>query len=437
MSLGSALSIAQSGLTASTRAADLTAQNVANALTEGYSRKELSLATRLTGGVAVTGVTRYVDQAVIADRRLAGAGSAGSAAIAEFHAGLETAIGTPDKAGSLDTLLSKLDTALIGAASQPQSQTALATVVGVAETLAQQVNTLSDGVQANRLAADGRIAASVTQINTALKQVEALNTQIAGAGSSRDVTALHDQRQQFVDSISAHIPLREIQREDGRVALMTASGATLLDGKAAVLGFDAVNTVTADMTMASGALSGLTLNGVVISTEALGNGSLGAQFAVRDDLAPDAQARIDAVATDLTARFAGSGLLEGGAGGLQVNAALSAEPWRLRDGLDAGAEGAVGDATRLNGLVAAMSGGRGAHAVAGDLLSATSAARLAAEDQAGFDAARLDTLRTAELADGVDTDAEMAKLLSIEQAYAANAKVIRAVDDMMNTILGL
>lgn len=437
MSLGSALSIAQSGLTASTRAADLTARNVANALTEGYSRKELSLATRLTGGVTVTGITRYVDQALIADRRLAGAGSAGSLAIADFHAGLEKTIGTPDKAGSLDALLSRLDAALIGAASQPQSQTALTAAVGAAETLARQVNTLSEGVQADRLAADGKLAASVTRINAALTQVETLNTQIAGAGPGRDVTALQDQRQQLVDGISGQIPLREIQREDGRIALMTTGGATLLDGKAAVLGFEAVTTVTADMTMASGALSGLTLNGADMSAASLGNGDLGAQFAIRDVLAPDAQARIDAVSEDLTARFEGTGLLERGAGGMKVNAVLSGEPWRLRDGLDAAGEGAAGDATRLNTLVSAMSGGRGAHAVAGDLLSATSSARLAAEDQAGFDAARFDTLRTAELAGGVDTDAEMAKLLSIEQAYAANAKIIRAVDDMMKTILGL
>lgn len=437
MSLGSALSIAQSGLTANSRAADLVAQNVANALTEGYSRKELSVTTRPTGGVAVTGITRFADQAVIADRRLAGAGSAGSTLIADFLAGQEKAIGVAGATGSLGGLVASLDTALITAASQPQSHAALATAVGAADTLARRVNDVANGVQAARLGADANIAASVTQINTTLKQVEALNTQIASAPAGRDVTSLQDRRQHLVDSISGQIPLREVAQADGRIALMTTGGVTLLDGKAAVLGFAPVHTMTKEMSVASGALSGLTLNGREMPVVSLGDGALGAHFVIRDVLAPEAQARIDTIAQDLTTRFAGTGLIEAGASGIEVNADLRAEPWRLRDGLAAAAEGAAGDASRLNGLVAALSGGQGAAGIVGEALSAASSARLTAQDRASFDTARHDTLRVAELADGVDTDAEMANLMSIQQAYTANVKVIQAVDSMMQTVLGL
>lgn len=40
-----------------------------------------------------------------------------------------------------------------------------------------------------------------------------------------------------------------------------------------------------------------------------------------------------------------------------------------------------------------------------------------------------------ELADGVDTDAELQRLILVEQAYAANARIIEVVDEMMNDIL--
>ena len=40
-----------------------------------------------------------------------------------------------------------------------------------------------------------------------------------------------------------------------------------------------------------------------------------------------------------------------------------------------------------------------------------------------------------ELEDGVDTDAELQRLLLIEQAYAANARMIETVDDMMQALL--
>lgn len=42
-----------------------------------------------------------------------------------------------------------------------------------------------------------------------------------------------------------------------------------------------------------------------------------------------------------------------------------------------------------------------------------------------------------EKAGGVDTDQELQALLVIEKNYAANAKVIQTVDDMVSTLLGL
>jgi flagellar hook-associated protein 1 FlgK len=42
-----------------------------------------------------------------------------------------------------------------------------------------------------------------------------------------------------------------------------------------------------------------------------------------------------------------------------------------------------------------------------------------------------------ELQGGVDTDQEMQKLLLIEQAFSANAKVVQTVDELINLLLGL
>ena len=56
---------------------------------------------------------------------------------------------------------------------------------------------------------------------------------------------------------------------------------------------------------------------------------------------------------------------------------------------------------------------------------------------ATYAAARLDTFTVMEAENGVDTDAEMQSLLQIEQAYAANAKVISAVQDMIQAVLAI
>ena len=52
--------------------------------------------------------------------------------------------------------------------------------------------------------------------------------------------------------------------------------------------------------------------------------------------------------------------------------------------------------------------------------------------------ARRDVLANSELAvSGVDTDSELQDLLLIEQAYAANARVIQTVSEMIDRLLQL
>ncbi|WP_128253187.1 flagellar hook-associated protein FlgK [Falsirhodobacter deserti] len=431
MSLGSALSIAQTGLSATSRAADLTSQNVANALNEGYARRELALGTRLTGGVMVEGITRFADRAIIADRRIAQAEDGGAASIADFLRRMEDAVGADGSTGSVGGLVLALDAALIAASGQPQSESVLGAAVTAADALASRLNGLTDTVQAARLAADKGIAKGVAAINTSLLQLEKLNGRIVSA-TGAEAASLQDQRQQLVDIVAAQIPLREIERDDGRIALMTPDGTMLLDGKAAQLGFAPANI------MADGVEgAGLTINGRPLDLTSLGNGELAAQFTIRDTLGLDMQKRLDAFADDLGDRLEGTGLLQVSGGQYGVDPRLVEEPFRLREGLSAEAETAPGDASRLNAILKSLAAGAGASGSVASLVSGISTSRVAAEDRATFASARHDALRMAELSDGVDTDAEMTKLLSIQQAYTANARVIQAVDKMMQDILGL
>lgn len=483
MSLNASMSSALSGLSAAARAAEIVSSNIANAMTEGYGRRELQTASRVVGsvgqGVQVTGVARRSDPALISDRRLAQSGSGERDTRAAFLQRLETVLGTADSAVSVNSRISDFDMALIEATSRPESEARLAKVMQTAKALTQHLSAAGADIQQARQDADDQIGSQVAQVNTALSRIADLNKQISmNTGARRDTSALVDQRQQVIDSISKIIPLREVTRERGQVALFTTGGAVILDGTPGEFGFTGAGVVVAGMTIGNATLSGLTLNGRVVSTAAqdgaISGGTLAAQFAIRDDLGPAAQEKLDAVARDLMERFEDSGLdatrapgaaglfTDGGsafatgnevglAQRLTVNAA--ADPaaggalWRLRDGLGAAAQGAVGNSQLLKDLQAALtlprtpaSGGfiSGARSFAGlgsDLVSGVATARVLAEDDSSFAAARLDTLHQAELEMGVDTDQEMQSLLLIEQAYAANAKVISAVGDMLQQLL--
>lgn len=463
MSIASAFSNALSGLNAASRAAGIVSSNVANALTEGYAPRHLVLASeQVGGGVRVAGVVRQTDQALIADRRLAEALQAAIGVEAGFFARMEAAIGTPDQGDSLSARLVALEGALVEAAARPEAETRLAAVLDAAQDLAGRIGAIAQQVQSARLAADKAIAVDIGRVNQGLSAIRDLNIVIATrTAAGQDANALIDQRQVLIDAISQVIPLREVTRENGQIALYSLSGATLLEARAAHLSFTPVAVMTADMTAESGALSGLRIDGreVAVSGEAslIAGGTLAAHFALRDVHAPALQAGIDDLARQLITRFAAAdpsvaadapglftdaGGVSGTAPGLagRIGVSALADParggalWRLRDGLGAAAPGAVGNGAHLAALSGALSDS-GLAGVSADVLSGVATARQAAEMRESHAAAKALAFRESELARGVDTDAEMQRLLLIEQAYAANARVIQALDDMIATLL--
>ena len=482
MSIGGTLASALSGLTATSRAAELVSSNIANATTPGYGRRELITTSRVVGhtgqGVQVLGVSRASNLPLLGDRRLAQSAAGDADTRAAFYRRLETTLGTPDQAFSINGRVAAFDSALTEAISHPESEPRLTSVLTTARALASQLTAASKDVQAARTAANSEIANQVTALNSALDKANKLNVQIRKfSGLGQDTSALVDQRQQVIDSIAKIIPIREIQQNDGAISLYSPTGAVLLDNAPAVFGFAATTAISPGM-VNGGALSGLTLNGSPIETSGdssmITGGALAANFAIRDDLGVKAQAQLDAVARDLVERFQASGVDASRAPGdpglftdigasldplnevglsqrLRINAAVDPDKggalWRLRDGLGAATPGAAGNSALLTTLRTAltaqrdpasggfMAGQRSLSSLAGDLLSSAAASRLTAEGDAAYTKTKLDAFTAMEAENGVDTDQEMQSLLQIEQAYAANAKVIKAVDQMIQTLL--
>ena len=65
------------------------------------------------------------------------------------------------------------------------------------------------------------------------------------------------------------------------------------------------------------------------------------------------------------------------------------------------------------------------------------AGRIEAERVLGGATAQSATFEAMRQQDGVDSDREMETLLALERAYASNAKVLQAVDEMLQTMLRL
>ncbi|SFI64127.1 FlgK family flagellar hook-associated protein [Jannaschia pohangensis] len=478
MSLSSSLNFAVAGLDLSSRRAEVVARNVSSADLPGYARRT---ANPVGPGVGLPGsnvaIARESDPRLTQLRREAQSEQQGSSVARDFLLALEDGLGIPGDAGSLQSRLANLDAAFLAAASDPTSATRLGQVSTAADQLAKTLNGLDAIVLQRRQAADADIGKAVGQINSDLENIARLNTDILRLNSGgHDTADLYDQRTVLVDRISRQIPLRELPRDDGAIALVSESGVILLDGKAAELGFSARAPITAAMTTPI-QLSGLSVNGksVVTSgaTSAIPGGGLQALFDLRDRDAPEANARLDALAADLISRFqsptvdvslapGAAGLFTdngagydpaadvGLAGRIEINGLVAPDRpdahWRLRDGLGAAAPETGADASLLLRYGAAFAErslpvASGLPAVAQDLTglaaslqSLISSDRIVADDKVAFAATRAEGLIQMRDGGAVDIDAEMRRLIEVEQAYAANARVIQAVNDMMNRL---
>ncbi|MGB3146531.1 MAG: flagellar hook-associated protein FlgK [Paracoccaceae bacterium] len=484
MGLSTSLANALSGLTAASRGAEVVSSNVSNSLTPGYARREVGLSALSLGGngagVRIDGVSRSVNMTLLSDRRLADGAAANIGTKTAFLEMIESAIGLPGEAGALSESVAAFDAALLQAASRPDVTGRLDDIITTADNLNQKLNDLTNRVQGARTDADDKIAVLVDELNRTLSQIDELNADIlAQRASGNDATALMDQRQRLVDRVGEIVPVREVPRDHDQISLFTTGGAILLEGNPAVIGFSPAGIITADMTLASATLSGLTINGQAVSSGddgVLGGGLLGAEFAIRDDLAPKIQAQLDAFARDLMERFEAPGLdptllpgqpglftdagapfnatIEAGlAGRLRLNAtvdpAQGGASWRLRDGLGALTQGPVGDATLLLVLRDAITAprtpasgsfpgsARSVGGLAADILSQVSSQRHTAMSRQSYSVARQAALTELHYNDGVDTDAELQTLLQIERAFSANARVLQTVDDLINRLMEL
>ncbi len=479
MSLSLALSASMSGIALTSRATQLVADNIANQQTEGYGVRSLDQAARSLGGtgsgVVALGIHRDTDPGLIAEHRKASAQSARHQQVTEFWNRVEATIGIPGEAGSLNQRMDALEIALGHAAAQPDSQALLHQVAQATTDIAHGFLAIQTSLQHSRNSADALIARDVDTLNDTLSELARLNREIQRQTLTGGAPhALMDNRQRLIDQIAEIVPVTEIMRENGRIALLAEDGSILVDRDAAQFGFTRTTAISPEDRVETGALSGLSLNDRAVppGSALLSEGRLGAAFAVRDRFAPELQQSLDQIATDLVTRFtqaeaspttpAGAfGLLvpegvlawpasqPGLAGRLRLNPladpAAGGDVTLLRSGLHAAQPAAVSDnqhltrlrdaLTQMSQLPGAMSPHRAASGHVTDMLSQVATARLGAEQRSASSTARFTALQESVAARGVDTDAELGKLLLLEQAYAANARVLATLDAMLRRIL--
>jgi flagellar hook-associated protein 1 FlgK len=320
MSLSDALSIAMSGLRANQAAMSLVSSNVANAETPGYVRKTLDQVTTNSGSygsdVRIVGVNRELDQYIQAQLRTETSGAGYASLRSNFLQQLQSIYGNPGSVGTLEDAFNGLTTAVQALSTSADSQSARIGVVNAANVLASQLNSMTQGIQTLRGAAETGINDSVNTANNLMSQIATINNQLAanplgGTSTDSSTAALLDQRDQYVTQLSELMDIRVTTNGANQVTVFTSSGVQLVGNEAAKLSFNAQGTVTPS-TLWNSDPSKSNLGSVVVTytngggsidltaTGGIKSGKIAAYTELRDKSLVEAQNQLDQFAASLS-----------------------------------------------------------------------------------------------------------------------------------------
>jgi flagellar hook-associated protein 1 FlgK len=316
MGLSSALATAMSGLRSTQASLSIISSNVSNAQTPGYvaqTANQIEVSSGSFGAsVETTGVNRALDLFVQSQLRTETSGGAYADQIANILGQLQSAYGTPGGNGTLETALSNFTTALQSLSNNAGSHSAQAVALSAAQSLAQQLNTTTQGVQSLRNNVQQDIGNSAAQANGLMSQIAQLNSQLQGvSGTDPQAATLMDQRDNALNSLAKLVDIRVVTDSSNAVSVFTNSGVQLVGGNlASEFSFSSPGTLTAtslynanstkngvgslNIRLPNGSLIDVVANNVVTS------GQIAADLKLRDQTLPQAQTQLDQLAATLS-----------------------------------------------------------------------------------------------------------------------------------------
>jgi len=248
---------------------------------------------------------------------------------------LQSLYGTPGGTGTLEATYNNFTSALQALSANSGASSARSLALTTAQSLAQELNTTTQGIQALRSNAEQDIGASVNQANNDLAQIAQLNAQLQSLPETDNTAAtLMDQRDNAINDLSKLMDIRVVTDSANQATVYTTSGLQLVGNQASLLSFSGQGTLNASSLWNSNpALYGagtLTLtfaNGAsvdLIATNSIGSGRIGADLKLRDSTLVQAQTQLDQLAATLSSSLsdittAGTAVTSGSQSGFDVD----------------------------------------------------------------------------------------------------------------------
>lgn len=439
------LSIALSGARAARIGLDVTAHNIANAGTDGYVRRSISLAevsgSGISGrgqdislsGVRLSSIVRNADLFRQSEVRRTGADAARAGAEVR---GLENIAAAVEQSRVYPAMVD-FEGSLQRLASDPTDASLRSGVIEAARTLSGTFNIAAEGLDSVAEGLQFEATSGVAEINTLAGELARVNLRLARASdASSDQSTLLDQRDNLLEKVSKLGTVSTSFATDGQVTVRMGSsaGPLLVDGGTA----NALSmTIAGDDTITFALAGGpLTLPGGSLAGQAL---SLDKLAAVRTNL----NALADSTMATVNAAQAGGSALDGstgtplftgsGAAGITLAFSDGARLATAPGGAVAGSRD-PGNLDALRNALATSDPAGGLDALIFDVSSTVSSRRVT---QGALDTIAGNARVALEAQAGVDLDEEAVNLVRFQQAFQASGKAMQVASTIFDTLLGL
>jgi len=429
----SSLNTALTALQYQRSALDVAASNVANATTEGYTRRRVngetigpsatpalwSRQSPAGEGVKATSIQRMNDAILDARARREHASQSYLDLRASSLARVETGIGEPGEKG-VAAALTSFRTSWSDVKNNPSSEAARSQVIAKAQTLIGAISAQVANVDGEIADQQTRLASTVTEINTVAEQLAATNKNVVSATlNGVDTTALLDQRDQLAMKLSE----------------LSGGTVTIHDNGVADVSVGGHDLVTLD--------SSSPLDAAALPTGL--SGRIGAVQELLTTTLPAYKTGLGEVVTKLADQvnsLHGTGFdLDGAAGQpfftydpadpAGTVAVAITDPRKLAVAATGGATGNH-DGSIATQLAAANDGGTAYQSLVNGFGSKVASAQgLAATQQ--LLTSQVDGAR--DQVSGVSLDEEMVGMLASQRAYEAASRVMTVVDSVLDTLI--
>jgi len=236
-SLGMVLDIARSALAAQQYAMDVTAQNIANVNTEGYSRQIPGLQAKQTVeyqgvilglGVETEQVTRSVDQ-FIENRLMQEKSNLSSSQEMEKYMQVLESIFSENSETSISSMLSDYWNLWNDVSNNPSGSAERTALYEHSVLISEQFKSLGPNLSQIQTDITNAVTVGVDRINQITSEIAKINVEIVGMeGNNNVANDLRDKRNVLVSELNEYLDIKTFEQDNHSLTIIAGRGCTLV-----------------------------------------------------------------------------------------------------------------------------------------------------------------------------------------------------------------